>query len=346
MLYMSANIRIRLGYPDRMISSTISAKTLDDLMRLVVEALLADGDPICPSKGWAVELTGILLELSDPRARLSRTETRGKPYSCLGELCWYLAKSNELNFIEYYIPDYKKSADGDRIFGGYGPRLFNWGGLNQIANVLAVLKGKNPESRQAVVQLFDRHDIVAKYEDVPCTCTLQFMQRDGKLHMLTSMRSNDVYKGLPHDVFCFTMLQEIIARDLSVDVGSYKHAVGSLHLYSTDLESVRNFLNEGWQPTIDVAMPAMPAGDPWSGINVLLGAEQALRFGRSIREDDLRSIGPYWADLIRLLDVFQNKRNKKDSRQTRKDRVQKLRGEITSGVYHVFVDQLLSDLAE
>jgi thymidylate synthase len=37
--------------------------------------------------------------------------------------------------------------------------------------------------------------------------------------MVTTMRSNDAYLGLPHDVFCFTMLQEIIARSLGREIG-------------------------------------------------------------------------------------------------------------------------------
>ncbi len=73
--------------------------TLDDLMRSVVEEIQSNGERINPSKGECKELTGVLLELTDPRARLSRTETRGKPFSCLGELCWYLARTNELEFI-------------------------------------------------------------------------------------------------------------------------------------------------------------------------------------------------------------------------------------------------------
>ena len=66
----------------------------------------------------------------------------------------------------------------------------------------------------------------------PCTCTLQFLARGVKLDLIVYMRSNDVIKGLPHDIFCFTMLQEIAARRLSLEPGIYKHCVGSLHLYS------------------------------------------------------------------------------------------------------------------
>ena len=83
------------------------------------------------------------------------------------------------------------------------------------------------------------------------------------------MRSNDSYIGLPHDFFAFTMIQEIVARTLDCGLGAYKHFVGSLHLYEDDLDSAQGYINEGLQPTT-AAMPAMPRGDPWKVIDVLL----------------------------------------------------------------------------
>ena len=66
------------------------------------------------------------------------------------------------------------------------------------------------------------------------------------------MRSNDAFKGLPHDVFCFTMLQEIFARTLGVHVGVYKHAVGSLHLYDKDRQKANQYLKEGIKFILEV----------------------------------------------------------------------------------------------
>ena len=51
--------------------------------------------------------------------------------------------------------------------------------------------------------------------------------------MLTYMRSNDAYWGLPHDVFAFTMLQEILARSLTLELGTYKHAVVLLAVHAS-----------------------------------------------------------------------------------------------------------------
>src|ERR1700724_2138509 len=209
----------------------ISGRILDDLLRKVFPKLLASTNHISATRKSARELTGVLLELERPLARLSRSETRGRPFSSLGEFLWYLSRDNRLDFIRYYIPDYdNETEDGETVYGGYGPRMFRQRGQDQIRNVITQLRD-NPTSRRAVIQIFNAEDIERRHTEIPCTCTLQFFIRRNRLHMLTTMRSNDAYIGLPHDIFCFTMLQEVVARALDRDVGYYRHFVGSMHLY-------------------------------------------------------------------------------------------------------------------
>jgi thymidylate synthase len=306
-------------------------------MRRVITAILRDGQTIHPSKGDAIELTCVLLEVANARARLSRTETRGKLFSCLGELCWYLAKSKDLSFIKYYIQKYEKDADGNEISGGYGPRLFDWRERNQFAHVTEVLRTKR-DSRKAVIQLFDAEDLHRGHKSIPCTTTLQFMLRNGALHMFTSMRSNDVFLGLPHDFFCFTMLQEIMASELGVELGTYKQAVGSLHLYARDINDTKQFLGEGWQSTT-AHMPPMPKGDPWPAIKLLLEAESQIRNSDKPCDGILTRIDPYWGDLIRLLQILKCKKNK-DS-----DTINSICGKMASRYYFPFIEKALSDLA-
>jgi thymidylate synthase len=317
-----------------------SETTLDDLMRAVVGEILENGQEIEPSKGSAREITGVLLELTNPRARLSGTETRGKPFSCLGELCWYLAKSDKLEFIEYYIPEYEKYADGDKIFGGYGPRFFDWDGTDQVANVVSMLKRKRA-SRQAVIQLFDARDIIEEHKHIPCTCTLQFMIRRGQLLMFVCMRSNDAYRGLPHDIFAFTMLQELIARKLEVEIGSYKHTVGSLHLYEENFDSAKQFMNEGWQST-KTEMPDMPTGNPQPSLDLTLELEATIRIDGVCDPANLKRLDPYWADLVRLLQVY---RCKKYSDSQTIDTIRMIRREMSFPVYYPFIDNVLAKLA-
>ena len=242
----------------------IKAETLDDLLRVVFETIIAKGGTVTATKGRNKELFGVLLNLSNPRARLSLTETKGTIFSCLGEFLWYLSGSNDLQFIKYYIPTYDKfSDDGKTLSGAYGPRLFNlWSANNQFETIVNILK-KKPSSRQAVIQIFNASDLLKNSKDVPCTCALQFTIRNNQLQMLTTMRSNDAFLGLPHDIFAFTMLQEILAKELGVGLGDYKHSVGSLHLYGENLQKAKQYLDEGWQSTLS-PMPEMPDNKPLS----------------------------------------------------------------------------------
>lgn len=311
------------------------AATLDDLMRNVFSDILSHGGTIHPSKGEALELTGVLLELTNPRARLSRSETRGKPFSSLGELSWYLARTNELDFIKYYLPQYREFAENNIIYGGYGPRFFQWKGVNQFENVIALLR-RRPATRQAIIQLFDSTDLIGAHKDVPCTCTLQFMLRNDKLNMLASMRSNDAFGGLPHDIFSFTMFQEIIARTLGVDVGTYKHSVGSLHIYSKNIDDAKEFLDEGWQSKI--SMPKMPIGDPWPAIEIFLDVERAVRTGVDSDGEGHKNLDPYWTDLIYLLRIF---RYKKENNVIN---IKLLLDSMSSPTYRPFIEKILAQL--
>lgn len=322
----------------------ISADTLDDLLVKVFRRLLRKKGAveINPTKGAATELNGVLLQLRDPRARLSRTEQKGTIFSCLGELLWYLSGSDRLDFIRYYISRYDESSDdGETIFGAYGPRLFAPGGINQVQNVIQLLQ-RHSESRRAVIQLFRAEDLAEdlrnRREDLPCTCTLQFTVRKHRLHMLAMMRSNDAYMGLPHDIFAFTMLQEIMARSLKLEVGWYKHAVGSLHLYSVNTDQAQTYIGEGFQERIP--MPPMPFGDPWSSIQKLLVAERAVRLGGRLPKAGLE---PYWADVVRLLQVF--KYSKPPAARGSQERITALKNEMSSPVYENYINKRERTLA-
>lgn len=307
----------------------ISANTLDDLLRRVLTRLLDSTNRVRASRGGTTEITGALLQLTNPRARLSRTENKRVFFSCLGELLWYLAGSRGLPFIKYYVSRYaEESDDGLTIHGAYGPRFFQMRGHDQIANVLVLLRRK-PQSRRAVIQLFDAADLAIEHKDVPCTCTLQFMIRGARLHLFTSMRSNDAYIGLPHDVFAFTMLQEIMARSLSVEVGIYKHAVGSLHLYDKHRKNARAYLNEGWQETI--VMPPMPPSDPWPSIHEVARVEKTIRQQGNVGRRRLR-LDPYWMDIVRLLLVYRH------FKQRKAKAIGQLKQEMSIRVFDTYID--------
>lgn len=310
----------------------IAVDTLDDALAAVYQDLLENGHANAATRGGTRENIGVLIKIAKPRARLSRSLSRGKPFSALGELLWYLSRSDKLDFIRRYVKQYEKeSADGLTIHGAYGPRLFSMrDGINQIENVIRLLERKRA-TRRAVVQLFNAEDIADEYKEIPCTTTMQFLIRDDHLNMVVTMRSNDALKGLPHDVFCFTMLQEMISTRLGTHLGSYQQFVGSMHLYSDDLESAKAYLAEGFHRAIE--MPAMPSGDPFRMISTLLDAERDIRNQKQVVASAVFQ-NSYWADLVRLLQVFDATGDL--------SRLNTLKEEFASPIYQSYLEERLS----
>jgi hypothetical protein len=67
--------------------------------------LLSRENSVAASRGDNTEILGVLIEIERARARLSRSETRGRFFSSLGELLWYLTGKNRVDFIEPYTGD-------------------------------------------------------------------------------------------------------------------------------------------------------------------------------------------------------------------------------------------------
>lgn len=102
----------------------VQKDTLDGLLREVFETPLAEEQLVTASRGDFKEVFGGCLHLTNSLARLSRTESKGKVYSALGEFLWYISKETRLDFIDYYVPQkfQKESDDQVTVRSGYGER--------------------------------------------------------------------------------------------------------------------------------------------------------------------------------------------------------------------------------
>jgi thymidylate synthase len=308
------------------------AATIDELLRELIAQLVRSGQVTHPRRGEAREVLGAAACLTNPLARLSRSETRGRIFSCLGEFLWYLSRSDQVAPMQYYLSRYGSYAEDDgTVHGAYGPRVFNFNGVDQMRATIQALRS-NRDTRQGVIQIFDHSDVQADYRHVPCTCVLQYGLRDGRLHAITYMRSNDIHRGLPHDVFAFTMFQELVARSLDAALGTYVHFVGSLHLYEKDVGAAHRYLGEGLYSS--TPMPGMPMGDPWPELERLLEVESLLQSGAEPASITLSAI-PYWADLGVLLSIFSLQK------QGRYSEIPSLRDRLSHSAYRVYVDDRL-----
>lgn len=280
----------------------IEGRYLDEVMRKLYSELSKSMDTFEASKGKGQDLLGQKIVLKDPRARISATATRGRLISALAEFCWYMAGSADLDFIRFYLPDYPPEGATGSLEEAYGPRIIGTDefgrSINQIERVIDRLQRK-PDTRRAVISILEPSDLEPGKAEAPCTIALQFVRRRERLHLVAMMRSNDAYLGFPHDVFCFTMIQELVARSLGIQVGEYHHFATSLHLYEHDQDRVSAYLDEGFQsPTF--AMPKMPSGCQLANLKAFLDTEQSIRGGTITAAAQIK-LPEYWRDLALVL---------------------------------------------
>lgn len=176
------------------------------------------------------------------------TEARKLSYDFMfAEALWIISGSNRVEPLLEFAPSYKKfSDDGMRLSGAYGPKI-----IDQISYVVECLR-LDPQSRQAVINVWRERPGMSK--DIPCTLSIQFTVRDGKIHAFVNMRSNDVWLGMPYDVFTVTMLTLQVGIELSkiagktYGLGMMHHCAASRHVYESDLEKARSVItNEGFR---------------------------------------------------------------------------------------------------
>jgi len=193
--------------------------------------------------------------IENPRHRVLGVPARKFSTEYLAaELVWYFAGHNRCDWIERHASFWTHIQNDDgTLNSAYGDRIFNRGLLkgggttgqldrNQWQMVLDELR-KDPDSRRAVIHIRAVDDgFDAK--DVPCTLTLQFLLREGRLDMIVHMRSNDLVLGSCYDVPAFTLMQEVMANDLSVELGRYYHFANSLHVYSRHYDMAREAAGE------------------------------------------------------------------------------------------------------
>ena len=97
----------------------------------------------------------------------------------------------------------------------------------------------DPSTRQAVIHIKEARNLIDyPTKDLNCTIALQFILRNNKLDLIVTMRSNDVWLGLPYDLFNFTCMQILMAMELGVEIGTYYHNAASLHMYRSDANKI------------------------------------------------------------------------------------------------------------
>lgn len=207
-------------------------KLWEEVKKSYKEQPSRDGDVV-----WECINAHIIIE--NPTRNLIHNKVRDMSIKyAIGELLWYEAATNKLKPIQRYTKGWDRmSDDGEHVNSNYGYLIKKYYGFDQFDMCYKMLTA-DPNSRQAIMHYKPPIDFFTyKSKDVPCTVSQQFFIRDNKLYTIVTMRSNDIWNGVPYDIFFFTCNQIKMAMSLNIDVGEYMHNAGSLHMYKRDYET-------------------------------------------------------------------------------------------------------------
>lgn len=214
------------------------------------------------------ELLHVSMTIRDPRSRLVFSRPINPAFGVV-EAIGILAGFNDLKWLEFWNPRMKTWAtpminNRNYFYGAYGGRLgarpnvgdlreeYVWDSLtipadDQMKIAYQALK-EDPDSRQVVMNIYNhQYDLPTgsnpSNPDIPCNLISDLKVRDGKLHWMQTMRSNDLMWGTPYNFIQWTILQEVMAGWLGLEVGQFTLCTSSLHVYENHWEELDNIVN-------------------------------------------------------------------------------------------------------
>jgi thymidylate synthase len=238
----------------------IKGEGISEVWKRLLMNLLYEGRVVRPRGKLTKEILNVVIEVEKGNYNVIISEKRDLNYRFLiAEWLWIQAGIDQLNVLSQYNSRMVEfSDDGIILSGAYGPRL-----MPQMDYIKCNLK--IPDTRQAVATIWTPSPDPSK--DIPCTISLQWFIRDKKIHCTVTMRSSDVWLGLPHDYFVFSQLTNYLGSLLNYNIGSVTMNLASSHLYEKDFEMAQKVLEQGVD---NIASPLIPTGStPVDSTNLL-----------------------------------------------------------------------------
>ncbi|MEM1096330.1 MAG: thymidylate synthase [Bacteroidota bacterium] len=162
--------------------------------------------------------------------------------SIIHELLWFLSGDTNVRYLqENGVRIWNAWADADGNLGPvYGKQWRDFGGVDQVTNLVAALKA-NPNSRRHLVSAWNPAEL-PNMALPPCHYAYQCYVADGKLSFMWQQRSVDSFLGLPFNIASYALLAHMLAAQTGYDVGDLIFTGGDCHIYLNHLEQVQEQL--------------------------------------------------------------------------------------------------------
>jgi len=131
-------------------------------------------------------------------------------------------------------------------------------GVDQLKNVIETAK-KDPNNRRLIVNAWNPVD-QDKMALPPCHVMHQILIHNGKLNLIWTQRSCDMFLGIPYNIASYALLLLLYAKELGYKPGILRGELHDVHIYENHIPQVKeqlsrkpfklptvNLFNENWQ---------------------------------------------------------------------------------------------------
>ena len=200
---------------------------------------------------WFIEGSDDERRLAEIRFGKDRTEiTDLEKYSTI----WTDNADNQGKELGYENTDTKK------ILGPvYGVQWRNWGGKDQIKDLLKELK-KNPDGRRHILSAWNL-DELNKMALPPCHVMTQFYVHNDSISCHMYQRSADMFLGVPFNIASYALLLSIFGEILNLKPKRFIHSFGDAHIYKNSIDQVREQISRTPKPLPELVMPTINSID-------------------------------------------------------------------------------------
>lgn len=257
-----------------------------------------------------LEATGVTNIIKRPRTRKIVEPILDHPIGyTANEFAWYLSGDynvkNKGRMEKIWEPYADKQGN---VNSNYGAKIWHEPVDNHRTqwDVVKQLFKNNIHTRRAIINinLFNKdYKQLPNTKDFPCNVVTQFLVRNQKLHLHIYQRSCDIVHGYTHDVPFFTLVQEMLLREIQqhtpeVTLGHVVHHAGSMHLYDDNKEKLegRNFNH--WDVDDEIVFPEITHEDVRQLLNLNFNAD--THFINNLREE----LDDYWTNPTNKVEVL------------------------------------------
>lgn len=180
--------------------------------------------------------------------------------------------------LQTYYPQVLSAKQIPGIAYTYGQRLRDYEGVDQIQNIIHLIKNR-PFSKKMIAvtaKVVDDWNEVNK-GDTPCLTNILCSVQDNKFFMTTHFRSQDMVHGWPRNVFSLRKLQKLIADEAGIEMGAFVMITHSAHIYSDDYELAEKIVADNYDKELGYTSRQMFEEDRRG--NIVIDIEESEKNG-------------------------------------------------------------------